>query len=334
MAVEVEGDVPAGVTAKDIALAIIGRLGTGGGIGHVIEYRGAAIRALSMEGRMTVCNMSIEAGARAGMVAPDDMTFAYLRRTRLMRPQAPTSIEAVDEWRDARHRRRRQSSTHRHHRRRRRSAARDLGHKPRAGGPHRRRGPRSRTPSTDPGEREAAERALATWASTAGHRDRATSPSTRCSSARAPTAASRTCERPPRVLDGRHVRSGLRALVVPGSHRVKNQAEAEGLDKMFRRGRLRVARAGLLDVPRDEPGQARSGRARARRPRTGTSKDARAEVGGPTSSPPPSPPPPPSPATSPRPRTWTWNPSASSPGDAVPSTAPTSTPTRSSRPTG
>ena len=70
--------LPAGVTAKDIILAIIGRIGTGGGIGHVIEYRGSAIRGLSMEGRMTVCNMSIEAGARAGMVAPDDTTFAYL----------------------------------------------------------------------------------------------------------------------------------------------------------------------------------------------------------------------------------------------------------------
>ena len=78
MAVEIDGDLPAGVTAKDLILAVIGQIGTGGGIGHVIEYRGSAIRTLSMEGRMTVCNMSIEAGARAGMVAPDDTTFAYL----------------------------------------------------------------------------------------------------------------------------------------------------------------------------------------------------------------------------------------------------------------
>ncbi len=78
MAVTVDGELPAGVTAKDIVLAIIGRIGTGGGIGHVIEYRGSAIRSLSMEGRMTVCNMSIEAGARAGMVAPDDTTFSYV----------------------------------------------------------------------------------------------------------------------------------------------------------------------------------------------------------------------------------------------------------------
>ena len=78
MAVTVEGTAPADVTAKDIVLAIIGRIGTGGGIGHVIEYRGSAIRALSMEGRMTLCNMSIEAGAKAGLVAPDDTTFNYL----------------------------------------------------------------------------------------------------------------------------------------------------------------------------------------------------------------------------------------------------------------
>ena len=101
MSVTVDGQAPAGVTAKDIILAIIGKIGTGGGIGHVIEYRGSAIRALSMEGRMTVCNMSIEAGARAGLIAPDDTTFAYLKG----RPHAPTGAAwdaAVAAWRELR----------------------------------------------------------------------------------------------------------------------------------------------------------------------------------------------------------------------------------------
>ena len=98
MSVTVDGEVPAGVTAKDIVLAIIGEIGTGGGLGHVIEYRGQAIRNLSMEGRMTVCNMSIEAGAKAGMIAPDDVTFGYLEG----RDQVPTGAHwdaAVADWR-------------------------------------------------------------------------------------------------------------------------------------------------------------------------------------------------------------------------------------------
>ncbi|MEO8162377.1 MAG: 3-isopropylmalate dehydratase large subunit, partial [Ilumatobacteraceae bacterium] len=98
MSVTVEGDLPADVSAKDLTLAIIGTIGTGGGIGHVIEYRGSAIRALSMEGRMTLCNMSIEAGARAGLVAPDEITFDYLKG----REFAPTGADwdaAVAEWR-------------------------------------------------------------------------------------------------------------------------------------------------------------------------------------------------------------------------------------------
>lgn len=98
MAVTVEGDAPADVTAKDIVLAIIGRIGTGGGIGHVIEYRGSAIRALSMEGRMTLCNMSIEAGAKAGLVAPDDTTFEYLKG-RANAPKDDQWDAAVADWR-------------------------------------------------------------------------------------------------------------------------------------------------------------------------------------------------------------------------------------------
>ncbi|MBK5223238.1 MAG: 3-isopropylmalate dehydratase large subunit [Acidimicrobiia bacterium] len=99
MAITVDGTPPPGTTAKDIILAIIGRIGTGGGIGSIIEYRGEAIRALSMEGRMTVCNMSIEAGAKAGLIAPDEVTFEYLKG----RANAPAGADwdtAVAEWRN------------------------------------------------------------------------------------------------------------------------------------------------------------------------------------------------------------------------------------------
>src|SRR5438445_8099901 len=102
MAITVDGDLPAGVTAKDIILAIIGRIGTGGGVGHVVEYRGSAIRGLSMEGRMTVCNMSIEAGARAGMIAPDDTTFSYLEG-RTFAPKGKDWEAALDHWRSLIH---------------------------------------------------------------------------------------------------------------------------------------------------------------------------------------------------------------------------------------
>ena len=97
MRITVEGDLPVGVTAKDLILAIIGRTGTAGGTGHVIEYAGSAMRSLSMEGRMTVCNMSIEAGARAGLIAPDDVTFEYLKG-RPMAPKAGAWEQAVQYW--------------------------------------------------------------------------------------------------------------------------------------------------------------------------------------------------------------------------------------------
>ena len=98
LAVNVDGELPAGVTAKDLILAIIGKIGVNGGTGHVIEYRGAAIRAMDMESRMTVCNMSIEAGARAGMIAPDETTFDYLRG-RSRAPKDAAWDEAVERWR-------------------------------------------------------------------------------------------------------------------------------------------------------------------------------------------------------------------------------------------
>ncbi|MEJ2298955.1 MAG: aconitase family protein, partial [Woeseiaceae bacterium] len=101
LAVNVDGTLPAGVTAKDVILAVIGTIGVDGGTGHVIEYRGAAIRSLGMEARMTICNMSIEGGARAVMIAPDDTTFAYLHgRERV--PQGADWDAAVKRWRDLR----------------------------------------------------------------------------------------------------------------------------------------------------------------------------------------------------------------------------------------
>ncbi|MHB1584383.1 MAG: 3-isopropylmalate dehydratase large subunit [Acidimicrobiales bacterium] len=230
MSVTVDGDLPAGVTAKDVALAIIGRIGTGGGMGHVIEYRGSAIRGLSMEGRMTVCNMSIEGGARAGMVAPDDVTFEYLER----RPHAPTAASwdaAVDYWR---------------------TLPTDVGAvfdkdvaidaaelvphvtwgtNPAQVAPI---GAVVPDPSSfaDAGERDAAARALAYMGLTAGTPLRDVAVDTvfigSCTNSRIEDLRAAAA-----VLDGRHVPAGLRALAVPGSHRVRAQAEAEGLDKIF-----------------------------------------------------------------------------------------------------
>ena len=230
MAVTVEGALAPGVTAKDVALAVIGTIGTGGGIGHVIEYRGSAIRDLSMEGRMTLCNMSIEGGARAGLVAPDETTFDYLEG----RDHAPTGDEwdaALALWRslptdegatfdkevvlDA--------STIRPHvtwgTNPAQVAAID-GSVPDPAG------------MTDAGDREAAERALAYMGLAAGTPIREIAVDTvflgSCTNSRIEDLRAAAA-----VLQGRTVRTGLRALAVPGSHRVKAQAEAEGLDVVF-----------------------------------------------------------------------------------------------------
>src|SRR5690554_6543662 len=101
MRVLIEGDLGPGVTAKDVVLAVIGRIGTAGGTGHVIEFAGSAIRGLSMEGRMTVCNMAIEAGARAGLIAPDDVTFEYVKG-RPLAPKGAAFEQAVAYWRTLR----------------------------------------------------------------------------------------------------------------------------------------------------------------------------------------------------------------------------------------
>ena len=133
MAVNVAGDLPYGVTAKDLILAVIAKIGTGGGVGHVIEYRGEAVRNLSMAGRLTVCNMSIEAGARAGLIAPDDTTFSYLKAasTRRAAPTGKRPWTTGGRCRPTPGPR----STRRSRWTRGPDAVRDLGHQPGPGGP-------------------------------------------------------------------------------------------------------------------------------------------------------------------------------------------------------
>jgi 3-isopropylmalate/(R)-2-methylmalate dehydratase large subunit len=224
MAVTVEGDLPAEVTAKDVILGIIARIGVGGGTGHVLEYRGSAMRALSMEGRMTVCNMSIEAGARAGLVGPDDTTFAYLQG----RPHAPSGAaweRALDHWRslatDA-------DATFD------REVTIDAS---------------TLTPfvswGTNPGQTVSVDdvvpgptddsmaRALAYMDLAPGTPIRDIHPDTvfigSCTNSRIEDLRIAAG-----VVRGRRVHEGIRALVVPGSMLVKAQAEKEGLDQVFR----------------------------------------------------------------------------------------------------
>ena len=230
MAVTVEGDLPAGVTAKDVILAIIGRIGTGGGIGSVIEYRGPAIRSLSMEGRMTVCNMSIEAGARAGLVAPDDTTFAYLDG----RPHAPQGADwerALDDWRslvtDADATFETEVVL---------DATTLLPHVTWGTNPAQVVRIDGTVPDpdsfTDSAERDAAARALAYMGLAAGTPMRDIPVDTvfigSCTNARIEDLRAAAV-----VVEGHTVRRGLRAMVVPGSMPVKAQAEEEGLDKIF-----------------------------------------------------------------------------------------------------
>lgn len=230
MAVTVDGALPPGVTAKDVVLAVIGKIGTGGGIGHVIEYRGQAIESLSMEGRMTVCNMSIEAGARAGMIAPDDTTFAYLEG-RQHAPRGAAWEQALDDWRSL------PSDP---------GAVFDTDVTLDATGltPHVTWGTNpgqvapigSAVPDpdsfADPSAREAAARALAYMGLTAGTPLRAIPIDTvfigSCTNGRIEDLRAAAG-----VLEGRRVAPSVRALVVPGSGAVKAQAESEGLDRIF-----------------------------------------------------------------------------------------------------
>ncbi len=231
MAVTVEGELPPGVTAKDVVLAVIGRIGTGGGMGHVIEYRGSAIRSLSMEGRMTVCNMSIEGGARAGMVAPDEVTFAYLEG-RQHAPKGKAWEEALDNWRalptDEGATFDKEVAL---------DAADLVPHVTWGTNPAQVVPIDGAVPDPDsfaePAERESAARALAYMGLDAGTAIRDIQVDTvfigSCTNSRIEDLRAAAA-----VADGQHVLAGVRALVVPGSHRVKAQAESEGLDDVFR----------------------------------------------------------------------------------------------------
>ena len=231
MEVRVSGQLPRGVTAKDVIMGIIGRIGVNGGVGHVIEYTGEAIRSLSMDGRMTVCNMSIEAGARAGMIAPDDTTFEYLRGRRFA-PQGEAFEAAVERWKalptD-------QGATYDKVVEIEASSLEPYvtwGINPGMVIPVTDRIPDPAS-FTDANEREVAERAL---------RYMDLEPNTpmqdvkidrvfigACTNARLEDLRSAA-----EVVRGRTVHPDVYAMVVPGSARIKEQAEAEGLDQIFK----------------------------------------------------------------------------------------------------
>jgi 3-isopropylmalate/(R)-2-methylmalate dehydratase large subunit len=231
MSITVDGTLAPGVTAKDVILGIIARIGTAGATGHVIEYRGSAIEALSMEGRMTICNMSIEGGARAGLIAPDDTTFEYLRG----KPFAPTGADwdaAVAYWRSLRTDDGAAFDTELW------IDADDLEPYVSWGTNPGQTVPVSATVPgpwdvDDPTERDAIERALAYMDLTPG------TPITEiaidtvflgsCTNARIEDLRAAAT-----VVAGRKVADGIRAMVVPGSGLVKLEAEAEGLDRVFK----------------------------------------------------------------------------------------------------
>ena len=277
MAVTVDGDLPPNCCAKDIILAIINRIGTGGGVGHVVEYRGAAIRALSMEGRMTICNMSIEAGARAGhgRARRHDVR---LRRGTAARAEGRGLGVGARGLAHAADRRRRHVRRRGHDRRVDAAPVRRVGDEPRAVG--RRSTAPCPTPTTSTTRRRGKPPSARcrTWRSRPARRS-ATSGPTRSSSARARTPGSRTCASPPTSWPGRKVADGLRALVVPGQRRGEGAGRARGPGpRLLRRG-LRVARRRLLDVPGHEPRHPRPRRPQRRAPATATSRAGRARAG-------------------------------------------------------
>ncbi len=230
MSIDVDGVLPDGVTAKDVILAIIGHIGTGGGIGHVIEYRGSAIRSLSMEGRMTICNMSIEAGAKAGLIAPDDATFAYLEG-REFAPKGAQWEQALDTWRGLVSDPGASWDKEVHI-----DAASLVPHVSWGTNPAQVTGIDGAVPSpddfSDATTRETVARALEYMGLTPGQRIRDIALDTvfigSCTNSRIEDLRAAA-----KVMDGRTV-TVPRVMVVPGSHAVKAQAEAEGLDKIFR----------------------------------------------------------------------------------------------------
>jgi len=230
MAITVDGELAPGVTAKDIILAVIAKIGTGGGQGYVLEYRGAAISALSMEARMTVCNMSIEAGARAGMIAPDDTTFAYLEG----RPHAPSGElwdQAVKAWRELRTDEDASFDAQVHIDASTLTPYVTWGTNPGQGLPLSERVPDPELIGDD-NERATAEKALAYMGLTPGtplrdiHVDTVFLGS--CTNGRIEDLRAAAA-----VLKGRKVADGVRMLVVPGSMRVRAAAESEGLHQVF-----------------------------------------------------------------------------------------------------
>jgi 3-isopropylmalate/(R)-2-methylmalate dehydratase large subunit len=230
MAVNVRGELPEGVTAKDIILAVIAKIGTGGGQGYVIEYRGEAIEALSMEARMTVCNMSIEAGARAGMIAPDETTFAYLKG-RAHAPEGADWDAAVEYWRSLRTD---DDATFDVEVELDASALTPFvtwGTNPGQGLPLSESVPDPES-FGDESDRIAAANALAYMGLEPGTRLRDIKVDTvfvgSCTNGRIEDLRAAAA-----VVQGHHVAEGVRMLVVPGSARVRLQAEAEGLDHVF-----------------------------------------------------------------------------------------------------
>ncbi|QFQ02618.1 3-isopropylmalate dehydratase large subunit [Corynebacterium urogenitale] len=230
MAIEVSGELQPGVTSKDLILAIIAKIGTGGGQGHIIEYRGEAIQKLSMEARMTMCNMSIEAGARAGMIAPDETTFEYVKD----RPHAPQGADwdaAVEYWKSLRTDDDAEFDTVVHIDGSALTPFVTWGTNPGQGLPL---GENVPFPEdfTDDNSRAAAERALEYMDLTPGTPLRDVKIDTvflgSCTNSRIEDLRVAA-----EVLKGHKVAEGVRMLVVPSSARVKMQAEEEGLDKIF-----------------------------------------------------------------------------------------------------